>query len=89
MPWARTMVPRTKITVPRVRIVALQAGLEILTGNLRVGIGGLGGDEVKKSFRESVVGQCVGVVRSCVVVGSGKYDDVDARYRSMSDEACL
>ncbi|KFY63142.1 hypothetical protein V496_04152, partial [Pseudogymnoascus sp. VKM F-4515 (FW-2607)] len=50
--------------------------LETLAGNLRVGIGGPGGEEVEKSVREGVVGVCVGVVRSCVVVGNG--EEVDA-----------
>ncbi|KFY16207.1 hypothetical protein V492_01497, partial [Pseudogymnoascus sp. VKM F-4246] len=63
--------------------------LETLAGNLRVGIGGAGGEEVSKSVRASVVGECVGVVRSCVVVGSAKDEDIDAGYASMSDEPLL
>ncbi|KFY01383.1 hypothetical protein V490_00939, partial [Pseudogymnoascus sp. VKM F-3557] len=60
--------------------------LEALAGNLRVGIGGPGGEEVEKSVREGVVGVCVGVVRACVVVGGGGEDEVDAGYGSMTDE---
>ncbi|KFY32638.1 hypothetical protein V494_07855 [Pseudogymnoascus sp. VKM F-4513 (FW-928)] len=63
--------------------------LETLAGNLRVGIGGAGGEEVAKSVRASVVGECVGVVRSCVVVGGAKDEDIDAGYASMSDEPLL
>lgn len=58
--------------------------LETLAGSLRVGIGGPGGEEVEGGVREGVVGVCVGVVRSCIMVGGGG-EEVDAGYGSMSD----